>query len=166
MILSGTALRLGDNIDTDVIIAGRYLILRDLDEAGKHVFEGVIPDFTSKIKFAGIIVAGKNFGCGSSREAAPMMLKYLGTKAIVAESFARIFFRNSINLGLPLLECKDVTQKVRDGDALQIDLLSGIVANLSTGLSYQATKLPDFLLEMLAAGGALELLKRRSEVQG
>ncbi|MBS7623681.1 3-isopropylmalate dehydratase small subunit [Candidatus Bathyarchaeota archaeon] len=163
MILSGTALKLGDNIDTDVIIAGRYLILRDLDEAGKHVLEGVIPDFASKIKYSGIIVAGKNFGCGSSREAAPMMLKYLGTKVVVAESFARIFFRNSINLGLPLLECKDVSQKVRDGDALQIDLLSGIVANLSTGLSHPATKLPDFLLEMLEAGGALELLKRKSE---
>jgi len=165
MILSGTALKLGDNIDTDVIIAGRYLILRDLDEAGKHVFEGVMPDFSSKIKSAGLIVAGKNFGCGSSREAAPMMLKYLGTKAIVAESFARIFFRNSINLGLPLLECKDVSQKVREGDALQIDLLSGIVANLSTGFSYPVTRLPDFLLEMLAAGGALELLKRKSEMQ-
>jgi 3-isopropylmalate/(R)-2-methylmalate dehydratase small subunit len=165
MILSGTALRLGDNVDTDMIIAGRYLILRDLDEAGKHVFEGVMPDFASKIKSAELIVAGKNFGCGSSREAAPMMLKYLGTKAIVAESFARIFFRNSINLGLPLLECKDVSQRVRDGDALQIDLLSGIVANLSTGFSYPATKLPDFLLEMLEAGGALELLKRKSEMQ-
>ncbi|MEM2942127.1 MAG: 3-isopropylmalate dehydratase small subunit [Candidatus Bathyarchaeia archaeon] len=165
MILSGNALKLGDNIDTDVIISGRYLIIRDLDEIGKHVFEGVVPEFAKKIKYSGIIVAGKNFGCGSSREAAPMMLKYLGTKAIVAESFARIFFRNSLNLGLPLLECKDVSQKVRDGDALQVDLLSGIVANLSTGLSHQATKLPDFLLEMLEAGGALELLKKRSEMK-
>ncbi len=161
MILSGITLKLGDNIDTDVIISGRYLIIRDLDEAGKHVFEGVIPNFTDKIKSTSIIVGGKNFGCGSSREAAPMMLKYLGTKAIVAESFARIFFRNSINLGLPLLECKNISSKVADKDKLELDLRNGRIRNITKGEEYSATKLPDFLLQMLEAGGAIEMLKRQ-----
>jgi 3-isopropylmalate/(R)-2-methylmalate dehydratase small subunit len=161
-MISGKALKLGDNVDTDVIIAGRYLVLRDLDEAGAHVFEGVMPNFSKKIRSAGIIVAGRNFGCGSSREAAPMMLKYLGTRAVVAESFARIFFRNSINLGLPLLECKDVSREVSDGDMLELNLRLGRIVNLSSGEGYSATKLPDFLLEMLEAGGALEMLKKRS----
>ncbi|TRO46972.1 3-isopropylmalate dehydratase [Candidatus Bathyarchaeota archaeon] len=161
MVLSGITLKLGDNIDTDVIISGRYLIIRDLDEAGKHVFEGVIPNFTDKIKSTSIIVGGKNFGCGSSREAAPMMLKYLGTKAIVAESFARIFFRNSINLGLPLLECKNISSKVADKDKLELDLRNGRIRNITKGEEYSATKLPDFLLQMLEAGGAIEMLKRQ-----
>jgi 3-isopropylmalate/(R)-2-methylmalate dehydratase small subunit len=161
MILSGITLKLGDNIDTDVIIPGRYLILRNLDEAGKHVFEGVIPNFTDKIKSTGIIVGGKNFGCGSSREAAPMMLKYLGTKAIIAESFARIFFRNSINLGLPLLECKNISSKIADKDKLELDLRNGRIRNITKGEEYSATKLPDFLLQMLEAGGAIEMLKRQ-----
>jgi 3-isopropylmalate/(R)-2-methylmalate dehydratase small subunit len=161
LIVSGITLKLGDNIDTDVIISGRYLIIRDLEEAGKHVFEGVIPNFKDKIKSTGIIVGGKNFGCGSSREAAPMMLKYLGTKAIVAESFARIFFRNSINLGLPLLECKNIGSKVTDKDKLELDLKNGSIRNLTKGEEYSATKLPDFLLQMLDAGGALEMLKRQ-----
>ncbi|MGB6681789.1 MAG: 3-isopropylmalate dehydratase [Candidatus Bathyarchaeia archaeon] len=161
MILSGITLKLGDNIDTDVIISGRYLILRDLDEAGKHVFEGVIPNFTDKIKSTGIIVGGKNFGCGSSREAAPMMLKYLGTKAIIAESFARIFFRNSINLGLPLLECKNISSKIADKDKLELDLSIGRIKNITKGEEYSTIKLPDFLLQMLEAGGAIEMLKRQ-----
>lgn len=161
MILSGITLKLGDNIDTDVIISGRYLIIRDLDEAGKHVFEGIIPNFSDKIKSTGIIVGGKNFGCGSSREAAPMMLKYLGTKAIVAESFARIFFRNSINLGLPLLECKNISNKITNKDKLELDLRNGRIRNITKNEEYSATKLPDFLLQMLEAGGAIEMLKRQ-----
>lgn len=161
MILSGITLKIGDNIDTDVIISGRYLIIRDLEEAGKHVFEGVIPNFKDKIKSTGIIVGGKNFGCGSSREAAPMMLKYLGTKAIVAESFARIFFRNSINLGLPLLECKNIGSKVADKVKLELDLRNGLIRNITKGEEYSATKLPDFLLQMLEAGGAIEMLKKK-----
>lgn len=160
-MLSGITLKLGDNIDTDVIISGRYLIIRDLDEAGKHVFEGIIPNFTDKIKSTGIIVGGKNFGCGSSREAAPMMLKYLGTKAIIAESFARIFFRNSMNLGLPLLECKNVSSKIADKDKLELDLRNGRIRNITKDEEYSTTKLPDFLLQMLEAGGAIEMLKRQ-----
>ena len=161
MILSGSTLKIGDNIDTDVIISGRYLIIRDLEEAGKHVFEGVIPNFKDKIKSTGIIVGGKNFGCGSSREAAPMMLKYLSTKAIVAESFARIFFRNSINIGLPLLECKNIGSKVSDKDKLELDLRNGLIRNITKSEEYPTTKLPDFLLEMLEAGGAIEMLKKQ-----
>lgn len=161
MMLSGITLKLGDNIDTDVIISGRYLIIRDLDEVGKHVFEGVIPNFTDKIKSTGIIVGGKNFGCGSSREAAPMMLKYLGTKAIIAESFARIFFRNSINIGLPLLECKNISSKVANNDNLELDLSNGRIRNITKDEEYSTTKLPDFLLQMLKAGGAIEMLKRQ-----
>lgn len=160
MIISGTALKLGDNIDTDVIISGKYLIIRNLDEVGKHVFEGIIPNFTNKIKATSIIVGGKNFGCGSSREAAPMMLKYVGTKAIVADSFARIFFRNSINLGLPLLECKNIS-KITDNDELELDLSNGRISNITKNEEYSATKLPDFLLRMLEVGGAIEMLKRK-----
>ena len=160
-MLSGTTLKIGDNIDTDVIISGRYLIIRDLEEAGKHVFEGVIPNFKDKIKSTGIIVGGKNFGCGSSREAAPMMLKYLGTKAIVAESFARIFFRNSINLGLPLLECNNIGSRVDENDKLELDLRNGLIRNITKDEEYSATKLPDFLLQMLESGGAIEMLKKK-----
>nr|MDO8062887.1 3-isopropylmalate dehydratase small subunit [Candidatus Freyrarchaeum guaymaensis] len=157
----GRAWKFGDNIDTDVVIPGRYLTLRDPDEMASHAMEVVRPDFAGNVKPGDVVVAGKNFGCGSSREEAPFVLKRLGVGAIIAESFARIFFRNAINLGLPVIECKGVSEKVGEGDEVEVDLESGKVRNLTTGVELQGTVLPDFLMEIIRSGGAIEALKKK-----
>ena len=161
MKVKGIVLKVGDNINTDLIIPGPYLATKDIDQKAMHVLETVIPDFANKVKKGDIIVAGKNFGGGSSREIAPLLLKHLGVSTIVAESFARIFFRNAINIGLPAIECKDIAGKVENGQMLEIDLAEGRIKNLSKNEEYQSTKMPIFLLEIIVAGGALELLKKR-----
>src|SRR3990170_7034286 len=135
MLVSGRAVKFGDNVDTDVIIPGRYLVLIDSKELAQHAMEGLDPAFTKKAKAGAIVVAGKNFGCGSSREQAPIALKYAGVKCVVAESFARIFYRNAINIGLPVVECKNVSSKVAEGDALTVDLKIGLVKDESKGTS-------------------------------
>jgi len=159
-IIKGRAWKLGDDINTDLIIPGPYLTLRDNNKKMQHVLESVIPNFAEKISKNDIIVAGKNFGSGSSREIAPLLLKQLGVGAVVAESFARIFFRNAINVSLPVVECKDIAKKVRNGEILEIDLATGKITNLSKNESHTGTKLPKFLLEIIEAGGALERLKQ------
>lgn len=159
-VLKGRVWKLGDDVDTDLIIPGPYLSLRDMDILASHVLEEAIPDFAENVKPGDIIIAGKNFGCGSSREIAPLLLKYLKIGAVVAESFARIFFRNAINIGLPLIECKGIS-RVKQNQQLEVDIVLGEVRNLSTGETYKGTKLPDFLLEIIEAGGALEALKRK-----
>jgi len=161
IIIKGRIWKLGDDISTDTIIAGPYLTLRNLDEMASHVLEGAIPGFARKVRAGDILVAGKNFGCGSSREIAPALLKHLKISAIVAESFARIFFRNAINIGLPVVECKGISGKVENGQQLEVNLANGEVKNLSTGETYQGTRLPNFMLEIIRAGGALEALKRK-----
>lgn len=160
-IIKGRVWKLGDDISTDTIIPGPYLTLRNLDEMASHVLEGAISGFARKVRAGDILVAGKNFGCGSSREIAPALLKHLKIGAIVAESFARIFFRNAINIGLPIVECKGISGKVENGQQLEVNLAKGEVKNLSTGETYQGTRLPAFMLEMIRAGGALEALKRK-----
>lgn len=159
MKLIGKAVKYGDDINTDYIIPGKYMVLTDPVELAKHAMEGIDPSFTEKSKDS-IIVAGKNFGCGSSREQAPISLKYSGTKAIVAKSFARIFYRNAINIGLPVLECEGLWDIVKDGDQLMLDLESGEIKNLTNNKSTQAQPLPDFILELIEIGGLLNKLRR------
>ena len=161
MKVSGPAIKFGKNIDTDVILPGKYLVLVDPYDLAKHALEGLDPDFPDKAKKGVIIVGGKNFGCGSSREQAPLALKYSGVKCVIAETFARIFFRNAINIGLPVIECKGISAAVDDGDELAVDFEAGTVQNLSKGKSFQVAKLPPFILKILSDGGLIENLRRR-----
>ncbi len=159
--IRGRVWKFGDNINTDVIIPGRYLTIRNLSELSSHTFEPIIPNFAAKVQSGDIIVAGHSFGCGSSREEAVLVLKHLGIGAIIAESFSRIFFRNAINLGLPAIECKNITKKVEDGHELEVYLDNGLIKNLTTGETLKASSLPDFLLEIIKAGGAINILKKK-----
>lgn len=160
MLLEGKALIYGDDINTDVIFPGRYLEIIEPDEMAKHAMEDLDPDFTKKAVGGCIIVAGKNFGCGSSREQAATCLKYAGTKAIIARSFARIFYRNAINQGLPVFESDEI-EKIKEGDKIEIDVEKGIVRNLTKGEEYKVKPLPDFLQEIIRKGGLIESLKER-----
>ena len=151
--------KFGDDIDTDAIIPGKYLTINTPDELAKHAFEGVHPEFASGVKEGDIIVAGFNFGCGSSREHAPLALKGAKVKCIIAKSFARIFFRNAINIGLPLLECHD-TDKIEEGDSIEVNFASGIITNTEKDQTYDATPLPDFVRGIVDAGGLIEFAKK------
>jgi 3-isopropylmalate/(R)-2-methylmalate dehydratase small subunit len=156
----GSVWKLGDNIDTDVITPGKYLSL-PMDQLKLHVLEPINPGFAKMVKPGDVIVGGRNFGCGSSREQAPRALKELGIAAIIAESFARIFFRNAINIGLPVLICEGVSRAFDEGDILEADLSTGEVKNVSKGITLRAKPLPPIMLEILSAGGAIELLKKK-----
>ena len=158
MIIKGNAHKFGDDINTDDIIAAKYLVTTDQKQLGRHCMENIIQDFSSRVKKGDIIIAGKNFGCGSSREHAPLAIKGCGIPAVVARSYAGIFFRNAINIGLPFLECKDVG-KISDGDRLEIDLSSGIIKNLSKGKSYKSQPFPKFLQEIIIKGGLMSYIK-------
>jgi len=161
MAICGKTVKFGDNVDTDVILPGEYLVLTDPRELAKHAMEGLDSTFTKRVQGGAIIVAGKNFGCGSSREQAPLALKHAGIKCILAESFARIFYRNAITIGLPVLECPEVSSKVEEGDELVVELREGEVKNKSNNLTLRATQLPDFIMEILDDGGLIEHLRRR-----
>lgn len=161
MTISGKVVKFGDNVDTDVILPGKYLVLIDPRELAQHAMEGVDKTFTEKVTDGVILVTGKNFGCGSSREQAPLALKYSGVKCVLAESFARIFFRNAINIGLPAVECKGVSNAVDEGDELDVDLEAGEARNLSKDKTLRVNKLPPFILEILLDGGLIENLRRR-----
>lgn len=156
MMLRGKAWKYGDNIDTDVIIPGKYLRTKDFKTYGEHAMEGIDPSF--KPGQGDVIVAGNNFGCGSSREQAPLALKYAGISCVVARSFARIFFRNAINVGLPIVEA-DVYEAVRKGDVIEVDLDAGRV--IAGGKAYTSTRLPEFLQEILNAGGLVAYRRSR-----
>ena len=161
MNVKGKAAKFGDNIDTDVILPGKYLVLTNPQELAKHAMAGLDLAFPEKAKEGLILVGGKNFGCGSSREQAPIALKYSGVKCVLAESFARIFFRNSINIGLPAIEAKGITRVVDDGDVLNVDFETGRVQNISKNLNLKANQLPPFIVEILADGGLIENLRNR-----
>jgi 3-isopropylmalate/(R)-2-methylmalate dehydratase small subunit len=162
IMLKGRAYKFSDDINTDVIYPGKYLsVTTDRQEMAKHCFETVHPDFLKNAKPGDIIVAGKNFGCGSSREQAAACLKYFGISIILAESFARIFFRNAINLGLPVLVVPDITQRVDHHDTLEIDIKNAIIKNTKTGEEYQAVKLPPFILGIINAGGLIPYLQNK-----
>jgi len=152
--------KFGDNIDTDAIIPGRYLTINDPKELAKHVFEGVRPGFAQKVAKGDIIVAGRNFGCGSSREHAPLALKGAGIHCVIAKSFARIFFRNAINIGLPVLECKE-TDAISEGDVLKVDFKKGIIENETKNERYQVASIPTFILKIIESGGLIEYTKAR-----
>ena len=161
--IKAPAIKFGNNIDTDVILPGKYLILVDPCELAKHALESLDTEFVNKAKEGVILVGGKNFGCGSSREQAPLALKYSGVKCVIAESFARIFFRNAINIGLPVIECKGISSAVETGDELAVDFEAGKIENTSNGKKFQVEKLPPFILEILADGGLIENLRRKDE---
>ncbi len=161
MKVSGPAVKFGNNIDTDVILPGKYLILTSPADLAKHALEGLDPAFPEKAKKGVIIVGGKNFGCGSSREQAPLALKHSGVRCVVAESFARIFFRNSINIGLPVVECPGISAAVKTGDELSVDFEKGEVRNVTSGKTLKGTELPAFILEILSDGGLIENLQKR-----
>ena len=161
MKVSGNAIKFGDNVDTDVILPGKYLVLIDPKDLAQHAMEGLDPAFPEKAKKGVVVVGGKNFGCGSSREQAPLALKYAGVQCVLAESFARIFFRNAINIGLPVIECKGISATVENGDELAVDFAAGEIRNISKGQTLRVTKLPAFILEILSDGGLIKNLRRR-----
>ena len=161
MKISGRVWKFGDNIDTDVILPGKYLTLTDPRELAQHAMEGVNPEFSRKVKAGDIIVAGRNFGCGSSREHAPLALKHLGIGAVVAKSFARIFFRNAVNIGLPVVICPEAYEAVEQGDLVEIDLEGGVLRDLSKGVELKFKPLPEFLVEILSKGGLIPYLKAK-----
>lgn len=161
MIFEGRALKYGDAVNTDVIFPGKFMALTKPDEMASAAMFGVDPDFPKKIKDYGIVVAGRNFGCGSSREHAPIAMKYAGTKCILAESFARIFFRNSVNIGLPILECRGIHAKVNQGDLVLADLSTGVIVNKTTGESIKAKPIPEFLQKILNSGGLIDYVNAK-----
>jgi 3-isopropylmalate/(R)-2-methylmalate dehydratase small subunit len=160
MIVSSKAVKVGSNIDTDVILPGKYLVLTDPKELAKHAMEGIDPMFTQKVKDGAILVAGENFGCGSSREQAPIALKHAGVKCIIAEFFARIFYRNAINIGLPAIEYRGISEIVEDGDLLVVDLKSGTITDRTKEVVLKIQPIPKFILEILELGGLIEKLKQ------
>ncbi len=158
--MAGRAWKFNDDIDTDAIIPGRYLVINDPEELATHLFEGVRTEMASAVRKGDYVVAGENFGCGSSREHAPLALKGAGISAVAAKSFARIFFRNAINIGLPLFICPDV-DRIEDGSQIDIDMAGGLIKNITRNESYQTTPLPDFLREIVDAGGLVEYTRRQ-----
>ncbi|MHA2355516.1 MAG: LeuD/DmdB family oxidoreductase small subunit [Candidatus Thorarchaeota archaeon] len=158
--IQGRAWVLGDNVDTDQIIQGRYLTLLSYEEMAQHALKIPRPDFASGVKKNDIVVAGRNFGSGSSREEAPSVLKELGVGCVVAESFSRIFYRNGFNVGLPLMLVKDVSSNVQDGNSLTIDFTQGTLTNNDTGKMLQGEPLPPLIREILEAGGAVSRCKK------
>ena len=158
-VLEGKVWRYGDNIDTDVIIPARYLNTFDPKELAKHCMVDIDKDFAQKVKSGDIMVGGKNFGCGSSREHAPVAIKACGVPVIIAASFARIFYRNGINVGLPLMEIGDNVERIHAGDKLSVDLSSGKIRDLTTGETFQAPPLPGFIQDIAKAGGLIQYIK-------
>lgn len=160
-MIKGTAFKFGNNIDTDAIISAKYLITTDPKELAQHCMETADPDFAKKAKPGDFMIAGKNFGCGSSREHAPLSIKGLGLGLIIAESFARIFFRNCINIGMPILECPEAAKETDAGDQLEVDLDKGLIKNLTKGKTYQAAAFPPFMQQIIQAGGLMPFVKKR-----
>jgi 3-isopropylmalate/(R)-2-methylmalate dehydratase small subunit len=160
-MLQGKVFKYGANVDTDVIIPARYLNVSEPRELAEHCMEDIDQDFVRKVKPGDIIMATSNFGCGSSREHAPIAIKAAGVSAVIAESFARIFFRNAINIGLPLLESAEAVYNTQSGDTLEIDLAKGKIKNLTNGKEFNAKPYPEFMSELIAAGGLVEYTKKR-----
>ena len=154
----GTLYRFDSDVDTDQIIASQYLLYPTIEEMKGHTFESLDPEFANKVKPGDYVVANENFGCGSSREQAPGVLKALGVKAVIAKSFARIFYRNSINIGLAILECDEAAKDIQDGDEVDVDFDTGIITNVTTGKTYQGQPFPPFIQEIVKKGGLLKSL--------
>ena len=153
MKVAGKEFKYGDNIDTDVIIPARYLTSADPDHLKEHCMEDIDKSFKDRVNAGDIMVAGKNFGCGSSREHAPVAIKASGISLVIANDFARIFYRNSINVGLPILECPEAAEKISEGDEIEADFDTGVITDKTTGESFQANAFPEFIKNIMASGG-------------
>ena len=151
----GKVHKYGDNVDTDVLIPARHLNTSDHKELASHCMEDIDTEFVKKVKRGDIMVGGENFGCGSSREHAPIAIKASGIDCVIAKTFARIFYRNAINIGLPILECPEASEKIQDGDEVSIDFDSGVITNETKGETYQALPFPDFIKDIMAKGGLI-----------
>ena len=161
MNAKGQVFKYGDNVDTDVIIPARYLAIQDQKELAEHCMEDIDTSFVKNVKSGDIIVAGKNFGCGSSREHAPLVIKVAGVSCVIAETFARIFYRNAINIGLPAIVCKDLPDEVKTGDQMELHMLEGTAE--ANGKVYSCTKLPEYMQNILNQGGLIASLNREEE---
>ena len=159
MKAEGKVFRYGDNVDTDVIIPARYLNTSEKDELRKHCMEDIDPDFVKNVQQGDINVAGKNFGCGSSREHAPLAIKAAGVSCVIAETFARIFYRNAINIGLPILECPEAADEIKAGDVLSVDFSTGEITDRTTGKTYKAEPFPPFMQRLIESGGLIGYIK-------
>lgn len=162
MNAKGFVHKYGDNVDTDVIIPARYLNIADTQELTTHCMEDIDKNFISVVKFGDIMVAGHNFGCGSSREHAPLVIQKSGIHCVIAKSFARIFYRNAINIGLPILECPAACDGIHAGDEVEVDFNSGMIHNLTKNETYQSNPFPDFIQEIIQAGGLMASIKNRN----
>ena len=160
MNTKGLVFKYPDNVDTDVTIPARYLNTSDAVELSRHCMEDIDAEFVKKVKPGDVMVAGWNFGCGSSREHAPLVIKTCGTGCVIAKSFARIFYRNAINIGLPILECPEATDGISAGDEVSVDFDTGIITNITTGKTYKAQPFPPFIQNIIASGGLLASLKK------
>ncbi len=161
MNANGTAYKYGDNVDTDVIIPARYLAIQDRAELASHAMEDIDVNFVKKLNKGDLVVAGKNFGCGSSREHAPLVLKVSGVSCVIAETFARIFYRNAINIGLPIIECKEASQAISDGDQVEVDFDSGIITDVTTGETFKGQPFPEFMQKIIAAEGLINYINQK-----
>lgn len=161
MVVKGKVFKYGDNVDTDVIIPARYLNIADVKELSSHAMEDIDAEFVKKVQPGDIVVATKNFGCGSSREHAPLVLRENQVSCVIASSFARIFYRNAINIGLPILECEEAANAIQAGDIVSIDFDTGIITNETRGETYQAAAFPSFIQNIVKSGGLLKSLKER-----
>ena len=159
MKAKGSVFKYGDNVDTDVIIPARYLNTSDVKELASHCMEDIDKDFSKKVKKGDIIVANKNFGCGSSREHAPIAIKESGVSCVIASTFARIFYRNAINIGLPIIECDEASKDIKSGDKPEINFSTGIIKNLTTNKNYQGEPFPEFMQKIISNGGLMNSIK-------
>lgn len=162
-MIKGKTIKYGNNIDTDVIIPARYLNTSDEKELASHCMEDLDKDFLKKINKGDIIIAGKNFGCGSSREHAPIAIKAAGISCVIAETFARIFFRNSINIGLPIMECEEAARDIEEKDEISIDVNSGVITNITKNKTYKASPFPEFMQKIIESQGLIGYIKKEVE---
>ena len=158
MLASGKVFKYGDNIDTDVIIPARYLNTPDMKELASHCMEDIDKEFVNKVSKGDIIVADKNFGCGSSREHAPLAIKAAGVSCVIAETFARIFYRNAINIGLPIIECPEAAKGIEEGDQVEVDFDSGMIYNKTKGTEYKGQAFPEFMQKIISSGGLINYI--------
>lgn len=162
-MVKGKVFKFGDNIDTDVIIPARYLNAPSPEDLAKHCMEDIDPEFVNKVHTGDIIVGGSNFGCGSSREHAPIAIQAAGVSCVIAENFARIFYRNSINIGFPILECPEAAREIKEGDTISVDFNTGIISDETTGKTYKANPFPEFINNIIDKGGLLPYIKEKLE---
>lgn len=161
-MINGRVFKYGNNVDTDVIIPARYLNITNQTELASHCMEDIDREFIKEVKPGDIMVAEKNFGCGSSREHAPLVIKLSGINCIIAETFARIFYRNAVNIGLPILECPNAAKDIENGDQIEVDLNSGTITNITKGRTYQAESFPEFMQDIIEAEGLINYVKGKA----